>query len=185
MSIDEFDFDFDDEKYKKKKNGEPTRENIIEKIQKYLNNDLINISVTVSFSGSSYMPNPEFKKIKTSIDNSLSLSKDKSNDNYELEIVSKGDYFIIYIERSMIKIDKSDIIKLGIMKDKSGYGVLTFELKNKDKKIELMLKSNQIYEYHSSIRVDVLYSFKEDKILEFLFSELYEYIERKTNSTYL
>lgn len=183
MSIDEF--DFDDEEYEARKNGETTREKIIEKIQKYLKNDLINVTINVSFSGNSYIYKPEFKKIKESIDSSLSLSRDKSNENYELEIVSKGDYFIIYIEKSMIKIDKSDIIKIAIIKERTGYDVLVFELKNKDNRIEIMLKSNQKYEYNSSIRVDVLYSFKEDKILEFLFSELYEYIERKTNSTYL
>lgn len=164
-----------------------THEEITNKLKDEIKNNLLNIKIAVRISGINYDDNPDFKKFKNITDRILSLSKDKSKDNYKLEIVSKGDYFLIHREKSMFKIDKSDIIYIGISKNKmrSDSNVLIFDLKNKTNEIEINLDINQCTEYYKSLTVEVEYSFKEEKILEFLFSELHEYIERKNSALFL
>lgn len=150
-----------------------------------LNNDLMNIKIICHFNENDHKNKLNFKEIEKIIDSGILLSKNKSNKKYELEIVSKGDFFIIYTHLNMFKIDKLDIIHIGIREDRGNNQEIIFDLKNINSEIKIKLHSVQEYKIENLLNISVVYSFKEEKILEFLFSELYEYIERKNSATYL
>ncbi len=149
------------------------------------NNDLVNIKIHCHFAENDHKDKLNFKKIEKIIDSGIFLSKNKSSKKYELEIVSKGDFFLIYTHLNMFKIDKLDIIHIGIREDRGNNQEIIFDLKNINSEIKIKLHSMQEYKVENLLNISVVYSFKEEKILEFLFSELYEYIERKNSANYL
>jgi len=167
---------------KKQKNAYSIK-SLQEKFNK--NNDLVNIKIHCSFDENDHKNKLNYKEIEKIIDSGILLSKNKSNQKYELEIVSKGDFFLIYTYLNMFKIDKSDIIHIGLRKDIKDNNEIFFELKNINSEICMKLQSVKAYEIENLLNISVVYSFKEEKIIEFLFSELYEYIERKNSATYL
>lgn len=106
------------------------------------------------------------------LNKSLFLCKEKNNEIYNNCIISKINYFLIKRKNEIIKIDKSDIIRVTAIHER-----IIFILKNNEIIIDL---NRLIYDYKINDKyVKIAISYNYQKIVDFFYEEMEEFIDKQ------
>lgn len=151
------------------------KEELKSKILNNLNTDLIifnNVYVSMEKNNRCYYSDPLAIEQLYYLNSLLFLGKKKSKEEYDTSIISKINYFLIKNNNEIIKISKSDIIKIECYD-----GKIIFTLKNNQLMINL---NNWIsnYKIHNKyVSINMSYNYK--KILDFFYNEIEDFIDKE------
>lgn len=146
-----------------------------EKISNVLTNDLIifnNVYVRNQKEYNTFYREKFNISDFSELNKSLFLCKEKNNEIYNNCIISKINYFLIKRKNEIIKIDKSDIIRVTAFQER-----IIFLLKNNEIIIDL---NRLIYDYKINdkyVKIPILYNYQ--KIIDFFYEEIDEFIDKQ------
>lgn len=192
----DYDFNYDLDYSTKKHIEEPEKleEKIKSRIFHILKSDLIilnSINISNEKSGRQYyVEENEFDKLSNlnkllflerekdkdtrKIVNNLFSTTTKNKEEYDTSIVSKNDYFLIKNRYEVIKVNKTDILKVQFS-DKR----IIFKLKNNEEVITDL--SGWLSNYKISDKyVTLNFQYNSKKIIDFFYEEIENFIDRKT-----